>query len=78
MTLRTLAISIIDAFKRAVGIRTRETTGLPDIGTGDQVNIDAAGDRFSGSAEVDPVSHEMGDSGYDTDIEAQRNDLGDR
>jgi hypothetical protein len=75
MTLRPLALAIIDAFKRAVGLRTSETTSTPDIQVGDQINIDGAGDRFAGSAEVDGVSHEIGGTDYDENIEVKKNDL---
>ena len=79
MIIRTLAMSVIDAFRRAVGIGAHEDPpGLPDIDADSQVDIDGVGDRFSGSDEVDPVSHQMEDDGYETNIDARRDDLTDK
>lgn len=78
MILRTKAVTIIDGFKRIIGIGTPKTTGTPDVRAGEQVNIDGTGDRFSGSSEVDSVSHEVGDTSYDENFEVKQNDLTDK
>jgi hypothetical protein len=68
MTLHPLALAIMNSFKKLIGI------DKPELKPGDQVDLKGVGDRFSGTDSVDSVTHDIGETNFQENIETKRND----
>jgi phage protein D len=75
-----------EAKQKALGImldRSKEivtahgkTVGLPKLRAGTRVNIQGVGSRLSGTYFVTKTTHTLGESGYVTEFDCRREDLG--
>lgn len=68
MTLHPLALAIMNSFKKLIGIDKSE------LKPGDQVDLTGVGNRFSGTDSVDRVTHDIGETNFQENIETKRND----
>jgi phage protein D len=71
---KALAI-MLDRSKEMVTAHGK-TVGLPKLRAGTLVNIQGIGDRLSGTYFVTKTTHTIGDSGYVTEFDCRREDLG--
>jgi hypothetical protein len=65
MILRRLLTKIAISIKKVVGIPS-------DIKPGDSLDLNGAGDRFSGESNVEATSHEIDNQNYPTDVDTER------
>ena len=75
--LSRLLRNIADSIKRVFGIEkpdltATESTDTSGIKTGDTVDLNGVGDRFSGESNVDAVSHSTDEEGYEVDIDTDK------
>lgn len=73
---RHLAISLLRERAQLFRTGSGQVIGLPDLRPGDNVELKALGERFSGTYEVCKVEHALGGSGYTTRFEVRHSFAG--
>jgi phage protein D len=73
---RERAIALLKARQREMVTATGTTIGLPDLRSGQRIQIGGLGARFNGIYFVTETTHTIGGSGYTTRFGARREDEG--
>ncbi len=68
---RRLAIQTLETIVKDLVKATGSTVGLPDLRTGNVIEVDGLGSCFSGRYFVTSTTHTIGDSGYTTQFECR-------
>ena len=72
---KRLAVRTLENISKEMVKGSGSTVGLPDLRSGNVVQIGGLGKRFSGRYFVTSTTHQIGDGGYTTQFECRREEL---